>query len=91
MVFLFLPNLLLGSLVNLILYVSPKINTYSKFVNDLYNSGIATITINFLLLGIFEIAGTSSSYTVLYTVIGLILIVLSIVLFIFECLKQNKL
>lgn len=42
---------------------------YRMFYN-LYNSGIATLTLGGLLRGIFEIAGTSSPYTLLYGLTG---------------------
>lgn len=37
---------------------------------NLYNSGIATLLTGSLLRGIFDIAGTSSSYTVLFYLAG---------------------
>ncbi len=36
----------------------------------LYNSGVATLTIGSLLQGIFDIAGTSSPYTVVFYIVG---------------------
>jgi hypothetical protein len=40
-----------------------------------YNSGIATLTVGSTLRGVFEIAGTSSSFQMVFTVVGVAFIV----------------
>lgn len=48
---------------------------------NIYNTGIATLTIGSLLKGIMDIAGTSSEYIVYYRIIGIIFIIVSILSF----------
>lgn len=75
MTYMFLFPLLGGVLPFLILSFSLKkpetICGYRFFYNS-YHSGIALLTVKSLLYGIFEIAGTSSPYLIVFTVCGLI-------------------
>lgn len=45
---------------------------------NLYNSGIAALTVGSLLQGVFEIAGTASVYTAVFFVFGVIFAVMGI-------------
>lgn len=73
MTYMFLYPLLLGVLPFLLLWLFVKqadnVPHYRLFYNS-YNSGIALLTIGSLLKGIFEIAGTSSPYLIVFTVCG---------------------
>ncbi len=66
-----------------------KFDGYRVFLNA-YNSGIATLTIASLLKGIFEIAGTNSSYLVYYYVTGGIFIAVGLVIMLIMTINQNK-
>lgn len=48
---------------------SDEVSGYRFFYNS-YNSGIAALTVGSMLNGIFEIAGTSSPYTVAFFILG---------------------
>jgi len=48
---------------------------------NLYNSGIATLTVGSFLKGMMDIAGTSSKFVILYYQIGWLFIASSIILF----------
>ncbi len=76
MSFMFLYPLLGGALVFLPLRVfgplPDGIPHYRLFYN-LYNSGIAALILGSALRGVFEIAGTSSPYTVFFPVAGWLL------------------
>jgi len=61
------------------------ISRISKYYGDrmffnIYNSGIATLTVGSFLKGIMDIAGTSSQYVVLYYQIGWVCIAFSLIL-----------
>ena len=43
---------------------------YYRLIYNCYNSGLATLTIGSLLNGVFEIAGTSSPYMIVFYVCG---------------------
>ncbi|MFA6809194.1 MAG: hypothetical protein WCR27_09415, partial [Eubacteriales bacterium] len=56
-----------------------KIRGYRLFYN-VYNSGIATLTVGGFLKGILEIAGTSSTYIVLFNVVGWLFVLVGLIL-----------
>lgn len=60
MTLLFLWPLTLGVLPCLIIHLLKKIPGPDRFTVNIYNSGVAAITVSSLLRGIFEIAGTAS-------------------------------
>lgn len=49
---------------------------------NIYNSGIAILTVRSLLKGIMDIAGTSSQYIKYYLIIGILFIIISVIGFI---------
>ena len=60
----------------------PRISQFSGFrtFSNIYNSGVATLTVGSFLRGIMDIAGTSSRYVIIYYQIGWFLIGCSIIL-----------
>ena len=62
MTFLFLWPLLMGALPAFWLLIIPAIPRPKRFTLNLYNSGVAALTVSSVLRGVFEIAGTSSPY-----------------------------
>ena len=81
MTWMFLYPLIGGYLVYFILGKIPlQIKSVSHFrvFSNAYNAGIASLTTGSLLTGILEIAGTSSSYTIVFYVIGGILSVIGL-------------
>jgi hypothetical protein len=73
MTWMFLYPLLGGALFYFIIErFIPHIIKYSwyRLFCNIYNSGIATLTFGSLLKGIFDIAGTSSSYLVFFYIVG---------------------
>lgn len=73
MVCAFLIPLLGGFLVNLIIesagFVIP-----GKWSSNLYNSGIAALTVGSLVKGALDIYGTTNHLTIIYLITGLVLI-----------------
>lgn len=76
MSYMFLYPLLGGSVVFALLWIiNINIRSIPKFrlYYNLYNSGIAMLTVGSMLKGVFEIAGTSSPFTPVYFMIGALL------------------
>lgn len=93
MTWMFLYPLLGGALFYfIILRLIPNITKFAGFrvFLNIYNSGIATLTIASLLKGIFEIAGTNSPYLVYYYVIGGIFIAAGLIIMLIMETNQNK-
>jgi len=81
MTYMFLYPLIPGALVFLI-FTLTGIKKPDRISYNLYNSGIAALTIGSLLQGIFKIAGTSSSFIIVYWIAGFTLIGLGVIAFI---------
>jgi hypothetical protein len=81
MIWMFLYPLLGGAVIYTLLYkLRPELFALPKFRRfyNLYNSGIAALTIGSFLLGIFQIAGTSSPFTIIFFIIGVLMIVVGV-------------
>lgn len=52
---------------------------FSRIGENLFNAGIATLTVGSALKGIFEIAGTSSAYENYFFYVGYVLVLFGIV------------
>ena len=61
-----------------------------RFLFNIYNAGIATLTIGSLLKGIMDIAGTSSQYIIYYAIVGVLFIIISIIGFIKGISNSDK-
>ena len=80
---MFLYPLLGGVVVYYILGYLLKNKKNSMIISfNLYNSGIAILTVGSLLRGIMDIAGTSSQYIKYYFIIGVLVIITSVIGFI---------
>jgi hypothetical protein len=84
---MFLYPLLGGALLFFLLrLLFPRADAMNRYqpVCSCYHCGIATLTVGGMLRGIFEIAGTSSPYSVVFTVCGWALCTNAFFLFLFE-------
>ena len=82
MTWLFLYPLLGGALVFILLrLLAPVIAAKPRYriAYNLYNSGIATLIVGSMLQGVFEIAGTSSPYTIVFYIVGGLMLVAGVV------------
>jgi len=70
MTFLFVWPLALGFLPFLLLSVIPNAVFPGRIAYNIYNSGVAAVTVSSLLRGVFDIAGTASVYQTVLMVIG---------------------
>lgn len=59
---------------------------YYRLFFNLYNSGIAALTVKSMLEGIFEVAGTSSPYMIVFTVCGWMMIITGLIILLFSFL-----
>ncbi len=75
MTFLFVPPLVLGLLPSAVVRLFPAIPKQPAVSADLYHAGVASVTVSFLLRGIFEIAGTSSPYQEYLMTAGVLLLI----------------
>lgn len=69
---------------NVLKYLCKEKEIKFRITFNIYNTGIATLTIGSLLKGIMDIAGTSSQYIVCYRIIGVIFIIVSLLSFLRE-------
>lgn len=72
----------LGAFPALVFRVVKKVPRPGRIAVNLYNSGVAAVTVSSLLRGIFEIAGTGSEYQVILMYIGLGFLILGILTYI---------
>jgi hypothetical protein len=60
-----------GAVVYLLINFRPKAWTPGRFAINIYNSGIATLTVGSALKGVFDIAWTSSPYQPVFMIAGI--------------------
>lgn len=78
----YLIPLIMGGLVSLVIYLLKIKNLPSRLSINLYNAGVATFTIYSVFRGVLEIYGTTNSLINVYLYVGIIMVLLSIILFI---------
>ena len=92
MSFLFLYPLVAGAVPYLLLWIfKPRreVPGFRLFYN-VYNSGIAMLTIQSMLNGIMEIAGTASVYNVIFTICGSILTIAGAAAYLIRRFRSEK-
>ncbi|MBC3888386.1 hypothetical protein GH810_08695 [Acetobacterium paludosum] len=93
MTWMFLYPLLGGAILYLLIFLLvpdiARIVEYRMFYN-IYNSGIATLTIGSLLKGIFDIAGTSSVYIAVFYAIGELFVAVGLVMLLILAVNLKK-
>ncbi len=62
----------------------------SRLSMNLYNSGIATLTVGSIIKGVFDIYGTSNSLVIVYLVAGCILVVIGVITYVLLPEKANR-
>lgn len=92
MTYMFLYPLTGGAVPFLLLWIgSPKREIPGfRLLYNIYNSGIAMLTLQSLLTGIMEIAGTSSPYNILFTICGSILVFAGFAAYLVCCQSAKK-
>lgn len=70
MVLLFLPPLLLGLVPAEALLLTDRVQAASRPVRALWNSGVAVLTVGFLVRAVINISGRYTHYDILYWVLS---------------------
>ncbi len=88
MLYAFAIPLLCGVLPNSIAAIrgTPKPH---KAAYNLYNSGVATLTVGSFFEGVLEVYGTTNSLVFIYLYIGVCLLILGIIAHIIFCIKDK--
>ena len=89
MTFMFVYPLVGGTMVYLLLGALSKIWTPGRFALNLYNSGIAALTVGSMLQGIFNIAGTSSPYQPVFVIAGTLMMLIGAVYYVLAHIKKQ--
>ncbi|MBG0788307.1 MAG: hypothetical protein H0S79_24725 [Anaerolineaceae bacterium] len=61
-----------------------RLNLENRLAFNLYNAGIATLTVGSLLRGILDIAGADSTYPIYYFVVGTLFVLIGSLLFFYQ-------
>ena len=88
MTWLFAWPLLLGVLPGVVFWRFPKLCRPGRLAGNLYNSGLAAVTVSSMLRGIFEIAGTGSGYQQRLMYAGGAMLLLGIAAYLFPIVKD---
>ncbi|QAT43584.1 hypothetical protein [Aminipila luticellarii] len=84
MTYLYLCPLLLGMVFYGIFLFIFEVEDMSRFSFNVYNSGVAALTIGALLQGVLEIAGTASPYIIVYGILGGLMLAMGVVSYLFK-------
>ena len=91
MTFLFAWPLLLGALPCGIILTSKNERLYpSRLSANLYNSGVAALTIASAMKGVFDIAGTSSIHQSILMIVGISFLAFGVLIFIIDHIVKSK-
>lgn len=77
----FFVPLVMGSLVSIIISLSKTKKFPNRLSSNLYNAGVATFTVYSIFRGVLEIYGTTNYLVNVYLYVGIIMILISIVLY----------
>ena len=89
MLFCFVPPLTLGCAVFFIIYLAGS-DMPCRLAFNLYNSGVASITVGFIMNGVIEIYGTTNHLTLIYFIAGAAFIVAGVIAWIVGAAKLKK-
>lgn len=89
MTFLFAWPLLLGLVPSILIAFIPALREPSHLTKAIYHAGLASVTVSSLLRGIFDIAGTASSYQMPLMYFGIALLVAGAISYIVSLRIRN--
>ena len=78
-----------GALPFLVLWWMQAETEQHRFLYNAYNSGIAALTTGSALFGVFEIAGTSSVYTMAFYILGWTLCAVGLLGFVYTWVRRR--
>ena len=88
MTFMFLYPLVGGTIIYLMIGAISKARLPERFVVNIYNSGIAALTVGSMLRGILDIAGTSSPYQPTFVIVGMLMVFVGAVCYVTAQFKK---
>ena len=89
MIFCFIPPLVLGSLPFFAIYLLGK-GMPGRLAFNLYNSGVATVTVGFIFRGVIEIYGTTNRLSHFYSLFGALFILGAVIVYIIDMIRNKK-
>ncbi len=87
MSYAFVFSLVLGVVGFLLL---DRLNLNNRVAFNLYNAGIATLTVGSILRGIIDIAGADTVYPVYYFYVGAILVVVGALIYFYQWIRKDQ-
>lgn len=92
MIYAFVFPLVFGTFLNMVLFIFDKIKLPSRLTENLYNAGVATLTVGSIIKGVLVIYGTANSLWTLYPIVGIGLIVAAVLIYLYGYIskKNNK-
>ena len=86
MSYAFVFSLVLGVIGFLLL---DRLNLNNRVAFNLYNAGIATLTVGSILRGVIDIAGADTVYPVYYFYVGAILVVVGALMYFYQWVRTK--
>ena len=65
------------------------LNLENRIAFNLYNAGIATLTVGSILRGIIDIAGADTTYPVFYFLVGTVLVAIGGLMYFYQWIQTN--
>lgn len=65
------------------------LNLDNRVAFNLYNAGIATLTVGSILRGVIDIAGTDTTYPVYYFFVGAVCVAIGGLIYFYQWIKTN--
>lgn len=90
MIYLFAYPLLLGALPSALIGLVKRLPLPSQHTADAWDCGITTLSVGSCVTGVFEIYGTTSSYTTAYWPVGLSLLLAGFLLYVHDAKTQAE-
>ncbi len=65
------------------------LNVNNRIAYNLYNAGIATLTVGSILQGILDIAGADTTYPLYYFIVGTVLVAIGGLMYFYQWIQAN--
>ena len=78
----------LGAIPAMVFWMAEKLPQPGRITVNLYNSGVAAVTVSSMLRGIFEIAGTGSMYQTILMYVGITFLIAGTVAYLANLLHK---
>lgn len=89
MSYMFMVPLVFGTLFYGTMSVCRQAPVMSRYAFNIYNSGIATLTVACMLRGILNIAGANSPYVIYFFMTGIVMLLMGLFIFEYQCIKTE--